>query len=68
MTTCVDSITNSLPAGRASFSIEEVCKITGLSRATVYKSISAGELKIRKLGRRTLVLAPELANWIGGTA
>jgi excisionase family DNA binding protein len=68
MTTRVDSITSSLPAGRASFSIEEVCKITGLSRATVYKSIAAGELKTRKLGRRTLVLAPELANWLGDAA
>jgi excisionase family DNA binding protein len=49
---------------RKSFTIPEVIRDTGTSRTTIYEEIKAGRLKARKLGRRTLILADDLQNWL----
>jgi excisionase family DNA binding protein len=49
-----------------SVTIEKACKLTNLSRATIYREIKAGTLKPRKQGARTLILADELRAWIKG--
>ena len=46
--------------GRAAYSIAEVIALSGLGRDTIYKAIHQGQLKARKLGRRTVVLASDL--------
>ena len=46
--------------GRAAYSIAEVMLQSGLGRDTIYKAIRQGQLKARKIGRRTIVLATDL--------
>ncbi|MEX3008964.1 helix-turn-helix transcriptional regulator [Hoeflea sp. TYP-13] len=43
-------------------SIPKAVQITSLSRSTIYKMISDGELKKRKLGNRTVILIEDLRN------
>jgi excisionase family DNA binding protein len=49
-----------LDVTREALSISEVCAATALGRTTIYEAIAAGSLKVRKLGKRTLVLPNEL--------
>ena len=44
--------------------IEEVCQRTSLSRSAIYRVITAGELKIVKIGKAARVLETELDRWI----
>ena len=56
-----------LPAGpveRFAYSIEEVTKVTGLGRSYIYEEIRDGRLRIRKAGRRLLVLPDDLKAWL----
>jgi excisionase family DNA binding protein len=56
-----------LPAGpveRFAYSIEEVTKVTGLGRSYIYEEIRDGRLRIRKAGRRSLVLPDDLQAWL----
>ncbi len=46
------------------YSIHEVTRISGASRTTIYEEISAGRLKARKLGRRTIILDADLRQWL----
>lgn len=46
------------------YSIPDVSVRTGLGKTTVYKAISEGRLKARKLGNRTLILASELDKFL----
>jgi excisionase family DNA binding protein len=43
-----------------SLSIEETSAVTGLGRTKLYQLINSGDLKARKLGKRTIVLKDDL--------
>jgi len=43
---------------------QEVCKITHLTRATVYKYVEAGELKVCKIGSKRLFKLLDVTNFI----
>lgn len=43
-----------------SLSIEEVRAATGLGRTKLYSLIGSGELKARKIGKRTIILKEDL--------
>jgi len=43
---------------RVTYSIEEFCDISGLSRASVGRLIDDGSLRVMKLGHRQLILVP----------
>ena len=45
-------------------SIVEAAKRAGVSRSSIYQAIGRGELKIRKNGRRSLILVDELKEWV----
>jgi excisionase family DNA binding protein len=49
---------------RLSLSIAETCAAGGFGRTTAYEAIADGRLKARKLGRRTLVLADDLRDFL----
>jgi excisionase family DNA binding protein len=53
-----------LEVTREALSIAEVCAATALGRTTIYEAIAAGNLKILKLGKRTLVLPQELREFL----
>ena len=43
------------PVDRLAYRVPEVCKMLGISRATLYRRVKTGEIAILKLGGRTLV-------------
>lgn len=45
-------------------SIIEAAKRTGLGRSSIYEAIGRGDLKIRKNGRRSLILVDDLKAWV----
>jgi excisionase family DNA binding protein len=53
-------------ANRVTLTIAEVCAATPTARSTVYLAIQRGELRIAKLGRRTLVPVESWLAWLRG--
>ena len=51
------------PAKRA-FSIPEVCQISSIGRTRLYGEIKEGRLRAVKCGRRTLIRAADLNDWL----
>ena len=49
---------------KLAYSIAEACELTSVGRTKLYQAISAGELTPRKVGRKTLLLAEDLKNWL----
>jgi excisionase family DNA binding protein len=45
-------------------SILEAARRAGVGRSSLYGAISRGELRIKKVGRRSLVLLEDLKSWI----
>jgi excisionase family DNA binding protein len=45
-------------------SIIEAARRAGVGRSSVYEAIGRGDLKIRKNGRRSLVLVDDLKAWV----
>jgi excisionase family DNA binding protein len=55
------SVTENQPAvRRLAFSMAEVASLTGVSRSTLYRLVSSGELKTVRLLSRRLIPAREL--------
>ena len=50
--------------GRLAYSIKETCDLLGLGKTRVYQIINSGDLKVKRIGRRTLVLADSLHSLI----
>jgi excisionase family DNA binding protein len=53
-----------LPAERLSFSIAEAARVSGLCGRTIVNYINAGKLRIRRKGRRVLILRSDLERWL----
>lgn len=53
-----------LTGGKLLFSLEEAGEALNLSRATLYRLLSRGQLKGLKVGRRTLLAASELERFV----
>ena len=51
---------------KIAYTIVEVCALASVGRTTVYQCINEGTLKAVKLGRRTLILAEDLRDWLSG--
>lgn len=59
-----DSSKSARAPQRIAHSVDETVQISGTSRTSVYEAIRSGELKAKKLGRRTLVLDDDLRAWL----
>lgn len=44
--------------------IPEAARLSGCGRSTLYAEISKGNLKIRKVGRRTIITMDDLRSWL----
>lgn len=49
---------------KLSYTIAEAVEVTGLSDDTLYRRHAAGEISMRKAGRRTLILREDLERLI----
>lgn len=56
--------TMSAPSEFGAMSIETFCEWVGIGRSLAYREIDAGRLKIRKVGRRTLITREAASNWL----
>jgi hypothetical protein len=46
------------------FSVRQFCEMHAIGRTTFYEEVKYGRLRIRKLGKRTLVLREEAERWV----
>ncbi len=51
-------------SNRGAFTIDEFCQWARVGRTIVYQEIKAGRLKVRKVGRRTLIARIEAERWL----
>ncbi len=49
---------------KLALSIDETSRRTGICRDVIYRAIREGDLPARKCGRRTLILQPELQEFL----
>lgn len=49
---------------RLSYSVEEVARLAGIGRTSIYADIKSGRLRARKAGRRTLILQEDARAWL----
>jgi excisionase family DNA binding protein len=52
------------PVVRATYTISEVCSLLGISRATAYTMLRAGEIPARRLGSRWIIPRHRLDTWL----
>jgi excisionase family DNA binding protein len=52
------------PVERLAYQIPDACVASGLGRSTIYNAITARELAVLKVGKRTLIEAAELKRWL----
>lgn len=48
---------------RLAYRPQEAADVMGVSRQTIYRAMERGELRGRKLGRSTVILAKDLEQW-----
>jgi excisionase family DNA binding protein len=49
---------------KLAMSIAEFARLAGVGRSTLYNEIKSGRLKVRKAGRRSLILREEGLAWL----
>jgi excisionase family DNA binding protein len=49
---------------KLAYTVDEATDLSPCGRSSLYEAIAAGELKARKLGRRTLIMADDLRSWL----
>ncbi len=49
---------------KLAYSIKQACAAIGIGRTMLYKEITAGKILPRKIGKRTVILADDLANYV----
>ena len=49
---------------RPTLTVNEFCEMVGIGRSTFYKAVGAGDLKVRKYGKRTFITQDEMKRFI----
>ncbi|WP_213775056.1 helix-turn-helix domain-containing protein [Bradyrhizobium sp. dw_78] len=49
---------------RPTLAVDEFCKMVGIGRSTFYKAVAAGDLKVRKYGKRTFITREEMLRFV----
>lgn len=51
-------------ADRFSYSLLEAAEIAGCERTTLYRAAYKGALRMKKMGRKTIILRKDLEEWL----
>ena len=46
------------------YTVEQACEVAGIGRTSLYVLIKTGQLRARKHGSKTLILASDLREWL----
>jgi excisionase family DNA binding protein len=49
---------------RPTLTVDEFCEMVGIGRSTFYKAVGAGDLKVRKYGKRTFITKEEIKRFV----
>ena len=49
---------------RPTLTVDEFCEMVGIGRSTFYKAVGAGDLKVRKYGKRTFITQEEMKRFV----
>ena len=49
---------------REGLSVPEACTVAGIGRTKIYQAIAEGSLKVRKYGKRTIILRDDLRQFL----
>jgi excisionase family DNA binding protein len=49
---------------RPTLTVDEFCEMVGIGRSTFYRSVGAGDIKVRKYGKRTFVTKEEMMRFV----
>lgn len=52
------------PGRRLAYSIREAADAIGVSRSSMYLEIAEGRLRVRKVGRRSVISDADLSTWL----
>lgn len=55
----------STPVEKLAYSITDLVRVAGVGRSFIYEEIKCGRLKVKKAGRRTLILQRDVEKWLG---
>jgi excisionase family DNA binding protein len=64
MTAQTDAPDCHFPDGKLACSITKFADLTDLGRSTIYQAIRDGSLTARKMGKRTVITAPDGMQWL----
>jgi excisionase family DNA binding protein len=46
------------------YTISQCCQVTAIGRTKFYELVASGEIPVRKIGKRTVVAAADLRDWV----
>jgi excisionase family DNA binding protein len=49
---------------KKAYTPDEICEVAPIGRTTTFKEIASGRLKAHKIGRRTVILAEDLDEYL----
>jgi predicted DNA-binding transcriptional regulator AlpA len=52
------------PNGKLACSIQQFAQLTSVGRSSLYQAIKDGSLVARKMGKRTVITAPDGLRWL----
>jgi excisionase family DNA binding protein len=67
----IGAVAGTIPASGAEahmdqllYTIAQCCRMAAIGRTKFYELVANGEIPVRKIGKRTLVAASDLQNWV----
>ncbi len=49
---------------RGAFSVDEFCRWASIGRSLFYQEVKSGRIKLRKIGRKSVVIMPDAMSWL----